>query len=150
MITYLATKSCYLVEVGFCLNLQNLRLTLQRGQMRGSLCRGLGGERTPSLLPLWQWEEELDRGWGLLPWRKVALFFRGGHKRSHCYVEVDLLFLCCFTFSSLLIYKDKDKPKDKDKDKDRNDFLALCTPQFSFTFFSFSSNCQYQLSIALM
>jgi len=71
-------------------------------------------------------------------------------------VEVDLLVLCCFTFSSLLIYKNKDKPKDKDKDKDkvkdkdRNDFLAFCTPQFFFTFFSFSSNCQYQLSIALM
>ena len=41
------------------------RLTLQRGQMRGSLRRRLGGERN-ILLPLGRREEELDRGRGLL------------------------------------------------------------------------------------
>merc|ERR1712055_113899 len=38
---------------------ENNRLTLQRGRMRGSLRRRLGGERRPLLL-LWRREEELD------------------------------------------------------------------------------------------
>jgi len=53
-------------------------------------------------------------------------------------VEVDLLFLCCFTFSSLLIYKDKDKDKDEDKDKDKDKdqptTIVIITPSKGWRF----------------
>ena len=59
------------------------RLTLQRWQIRGSLPWRLGGERRPLLL-LRRREEELDRGWGLLSWRRRT----SGYGQHQCHQGV--------------------------------------------------------------